>query len=83
LPCQPVGIRWRRIASGRQRLALAAAVAGWLDYPRYTRLDRQLIRCITKLTAGQADPKSCVELASWPAVDQIAARIAELRSAGA
>jgi len=71
------------LARHRLQPALAAAVAGRLDYPRYTWLDRQLIRFIMMLTGGPTDPKSCVEFTSWPAVDRIAARIAELHAASA
>jgi menaquinone-dependent protoporphyrinogen oxidase len=68
----------------RHRLAVpAAAVAGRLDYPRCTWVDRQLIRCIMKPTGGPTDPTTCVEFTSWPAVDQIAARIAELGAGNA
>jgi len=71
------------LARHRLQPAVAAAVAGRLDYPRYTWLDRQLIRFIMKLTGGPTDPAACVEFTSWPAVDRIAARIVELHAAGA
>jgi len=74
------GNQYLRKLLARHRLtpALATAVAGRLDYPRYTWLDRQMIRFIMKLTGGPTDPQSCVEFTSWQAVDRIAARIAEL-----
>ncbi len=79
------GNPYLRKVLARHRLtpALAAAVAGRLDYPRYTWLDRQMIRFIMLLTGGPTDPARCVEFTSWPAVDRIAARIAELRGGSA
>jgi len=74
------GNQYLRKLLARHRLtpAFATAVAGRLDYPRYTWLDRQIIRFIMKLTGGPTDPQSCVEFTSWQAVDRIAARIADL-----
>jgi len=66
------------IARHRLKPALAAAVAGRLDYPRYRWLDRQIIRLIMKLTGGPTDPRGSFEFTAWEAVDAIAARIAEL-----
>src|SRR5208282_5457549 len=66
------------LARHRLKPVLATAVAGRLDYPHYTWLDRQIIRFIMKLTGGPTDPQSCVEFTSWQAVDRIAARIADL-----
>jgi menaquinone-dependent protoporphyrinogen oxidase len=69
-----------RKAIERHRLtpALAAAFAGKLDYRRYGWMDRQVIRFIMLLTRGPTDPDACVEYTSWPAVDEFAARIADL-----
>jgi menaquinone-dependent protoporphyrinogen oxidase len=77
----PTGNPYLRKSIVRHRLTpvLAAAVAGRLDYPRYGWLDRQVIRLIMKMTGGPTDPRACVEFTAWPAVDAIAARIAELR----
>ena len=74
------GNRYLRKSIARHRLtpALAAAVAGRLDYPHYGWLDRQVIRLIMKLTGGPTDPQSCVEFTAWKAVDEIASRIADL-----
>src|ERR1019366_10774447 len=66
------------IARHRLQPVLAAAVAGRLDYPHYRWFDRQIIRLIMKLTGGPTDPQACVEFTSWQAVDQMAARIADL-----
>ena len=74
------GNRYLRKTIARHRLhpALATAVAGRLDYPRYGWFDRQIIRLIMMLTGGPTDPRSSVEFTAWAAVDDIAARIAEL-----
>jgi menaquinone-dependent protoporphyrinogen oxidase len=66
------------IARHRLTPALAAAFAGKLDYRRYGWMDRQVIRFIMLLTRGPTDPDACVEYTSWPAVDEFAARIADL-----
>jgi menaquinone-dependent protoporphyrinogen oxidase len=58
--------------------ALAVAFAGRLDYPRYGWLDRQIIRFIMLLTGGPTDSNTCIEYTSWQAVDDFAARIADL-----
>jgi menaquinone-dependent protoporphyrinogen oxidase len=74
------GNQYLRKLMARHRLkpALAAAVAGRLDYPHYRWLDRQIIRLIMKMTGGPTDPRSCVEFTVWEAVDDIAAQIADL-----
>lgn len=59
--------------------ALAVAFAGRLDYRRYSWRDRQIIRFIMLLTGGPTDPDTRVEYTSWDAVDDFAARIADLR----
>jgi len=59
--------------------AVAVAFAGRLDYRGYSWLDRQIIRFIMLLTRGPTDPDTRIEYTSWPAVDEFAARIAELR----
>lgn len=60
--------------------ALATAIAGRLDYPRYGWLDRQMIRLIMKLTGGPTNPDAQVEYTSWEAVERFAQSIAELRT---
>ena len=67
------------IARHRLTPAVAVAFAGRLDYRRYGWRDRQIIRFIMLLTRGPTDPDTDVEYTSWPAVDEFAARIAELR----
>jgi menaquinone-dependent protoporphyrinogen oxidase len=61
--------------------ALATAIAGRLDYPRYGWLDRQMIRLIMKMTGGPTDPQAQVEYTSWEAVDRFASAIADLADA--
>jgi menaquinone-dependent protoporphyrinogen oxidase len=75
------GNAYLRKVIARHRLAPAVAVAfpGRLDYRRYSWLDRQIIRFIMLLTRGPTDPDTTIEYTSWPAVDEFAARIAELR----
>ena len=74
------GNPYLRKAIARHRLApaLAVAVAGRLDYPRYGWLDRQMIRFIMTLTGGPTDPGASIEYTAWNAVDDVALRIAEL-----
>jgi menaquinone-dependent protoporphyrinogen oxidase len=74
------GNPYLRKALTRNRLApaLAVAVAGRLDYPRYGWLDRQMIRLIMTLTRGPTDPATTIEYTPWDVVDGVALRIAEL-----
>lgn len=74
------GNPYLRKAIARHRLApaLAVAVAGRLDYPRYGWLDRQMIRLIMTLTRGPTDPAASIEFTAWDVVDDVALRIAEL-----
>jgi menaquinone-dependent protoporphyrinogen oxidase len=68
----------KTIARHRLAPAVAVAFAGRLDYRRYSWRDRQIIRFIMLLTGGPTDPDTSIEYTSWPAVDDFAARIAEL-----
>ena len=74
------GNAYLRKVIARHRLAPAVAVAfaGRLDYRRYRRLDRWIIRFIMLLTRGPTDPNTCIEYTSWRAVDEFAARVIEL-----
>ena len=74
------GNPYLRKAIARHRLApaLAVAVAGRLDYPRYGWLDRQMIRFIMTLTGGPTDPRASIEYTAWDVVDDVALQIAEL-----
>ncbi|MGE4529192.1 MAG: menaquinone-dependent protoporphyrinogen IX dehydrogenase [Rhodospirillaceae bacterium] len=60
---------------------LAAAVAGMLDYPRYSRFDRFMIRLIMTITKGPTDPSQTIEFTDWQQVDGLAAEIARLAGA--
>jgi menaquinone-dependent protoporphyrinogen oxidase len=71
------------IARSPIKPALAIAIAGRLDYPRYRWWDRQIIRIIMWLTGGPTDPSTCVDFTSWCAVDQFASRLVELNSRAA
>ena len=75
------GNAYLRKLIARHRLAPAVAVAfgGRLDYRRYGWLDRQIIRFIMLLTRGPTASGTNIEYTSWPAVDEFAARIAELQ----
>lgn len=68
----------------RHRLApeLATAFAGKLDYPRYSWLDRQMIRLIMTITKGPTDPAATIEFTDWDKVDAFARRVGDLARAG-
>lgn len=75
----PEGNAYLRAIIRRRRLqpAIASAIAGRLDYPRYRWFDRQMIRFIMKLTGGPTDPAVQVEFTDWKQVDDLARRIAD------
>jgi menaquinone-dependent protoporphyrinogen oxidase len=77
----PAGNAYLRKWIARHGIApvLSTAIAGRLDYPRYTTLDRLMIRFIMMLTGGPTDPTATVEFTPWEAVDAFASRIATLR----
>jgi menaquinone-dependent protoporphyrinogen oxidase len=52
--------------------------AGKIDYPRYSFLDRAVIRGIMWLTGGPTDPKTVVEFTDWRQVDAFGAIIARM-----
>jgi menaquinone-dependent protoporphyrinogen oxidase len=56
---------------------LAIAIAGRLDYPRYSTFDRIAIQLIMTITKGPTDPATVVDFTDWNAVDAFADRIAE------
>ncbi len=68
--------KWVRRA--RLSPALAVAVAGMLDYPRYGWFDRMMIRLIMKITGGPTDPTTTVEFTDWQQVEALAEAIAAL-----
>jgi len=69
------------MARMRLKPAVAAAVAGMLDYPRYGRFDRFMIRLIMTLTKGPTDPTLTIEFTDWDQVDGLAAEISRLAGA--
>lgn len=64
-----------RIAWQPQQVAV---FAGKIDYPRYSAVDRMVIRFIMWLTGGPTDPKAVVEFTDWREVEAFAGRIANL-----
>lgn len=46
-----------------------AVFAGKIDYPRYTFLDRTIIRFIMWLTKGPTDPATVIEFTDWDQVE--------------
>jgi menaquinone-dependent protoporphyrinogen oxidase len=55
-----------------------AVFAGKIDYPRYTFVDRQMIRLIMWITKGPTDPTSTTEFTNWDAVEEFGRRIAAM-----
>jgi len=55
-----------------------AVFAGKIDYPRYTFVDRQMIRLIMWMTKGPTDPQMTIEFTDWDKVDEFGRRIADL-----
>ena len=76
------GNQYLRKAIARHRLqpVLAVAVAGRLDYQRYSWRDRQIIRLIMKLTGGPTHPQACVDFTQWDVVDGLATRMLGLHA---
>lgn len=60
------------------RPALAAAVAGRLDYPAYRWFDRLMIRAIMTISGGPTDPATVVEYTDWTAVEKLSGDVAAL-----
>jgi len=52
-----------------------AVFAGKIDYPRYTFVDRQMIRLIMWMTKGPTDPTTTIEFTDWDKVDEFGRRI--------
>ncbi len=55
-----------------------AVFAGKIDYPRYSFLDRMVIRGIMWLTGGPTDPKAVVEFTDWKQVEAFGGVIARM-----
>jgi menaquinone-dependent protoporphyrinogen oxidase len=62
----------------RLRPALAAAVAGKLDYPAYRWFDRMMIQAIMHISGGPTDASTIIEYTDWAQVEALAGRIAAL-----
>lgn len=55
-----------------------AVFAGKLDYPRYTVLDRFIIRLIMRVTGGPTDPSAVVDFTDWERVEAFGRLLAKL-----
>jgi menaquinone-dependent protoporphyrinogen oxidase len=56
-----------------------AVFAGKLDYPRYRRFDRLMIRLIMLITKGPTDPKAVIEFTDWTKVEDFARLVGAMR----
>lgn len=65
------------IARHALKPALATAFAGKLDYPRYSFLDKHIIRFIMLITGGPTDPATVIEYTDWGKVDAFADALAQ------
>lgn len=54
------------------RPVASVAIAGKLDYPRYSWYDRLMIRLIMLMTRGPTDPTTVIEYTDWGQVDAFA-----------
>jgi menaquinone-dependent protoporphyrinogen oxidase len=52
--------------------------AGKIDYPRYSFMDRTMIRFIMWMTKGPTDPTLTVEFTDWDKVDEFARKVAAM-----
>ncbi len=52
-----------------------AVFAGKIDYPKYSFLDRHIIRLIMWITKGPTDPKTVMEFTDWAEVDTFGRRV--------
>lgn len=52
--------------------------AGKIDYPRYSTLDRMIIRFIMLLTGGPTDPNAVVEFTDWNQVEAFGNAVARM-----
>ena len=57
-----------------------AMFAGKLCYPKYSFLDRQMIRMIMKMTGGCADGTSTIEYTNWDEVTRFAKTVSGLNT---
>lgn len=52
--------------------------AGKIDYPKYSVLDRLMIRLIMFMTKGPTDPNAVVEFTDWEQVERFGKMVGEL-----
>ena len=57
---------------------LLAVFAGKLDYPKYSFIDRQMIRFIMLITKGPTDPATVVEFTDWGKVEAFGRLVSEV-----
>jgi len=55
-----------------------AVFAGKIDYPRYSFLDRNIIRFIMWMTKGPTDPAETIEFTDWKQVEDFAHVVSEM-----
>ena len=55
-----------------------AVFAGKIDYPKYSFVDRLIIRFIMWMTNGPTDPKRVAEFTNWETVDTFGQRISDM-----
>lgn len=55
-----------------------AVFAGKLDYPKYRRIDRMMIRLIMLMTGGPTDPTTVVEFTDWQEVEAFARAVSQM-----
>ncbi|WP_321343711.1 flavodoxin domain-containing protein [Breoghania sp.] len=60
------------------RPAIAASIAGKLDYPIYRPFDRFMIRLIMTMSRGPTDPSTQIEFTDWDQVEALSQEIARL-----
>lgn len=58
--------------------ALLGVFAGELDYSRYGRFEKQLMRFVMRINKGPTDPGTRVTFTDWGEVERYAARVAAL-----
>ncbi|MEY2689534.1 MAG: hypothetical protein RL375_3733 [Pseudomonadota bacterium] len=63
------------LSQTRWRPQVVDVFAGRLDYPRYGRVDRLMIRLIMLLTHGPTDPSTVTEFTDWTRVGAFAERV--------
>jgi menaquinone-dependent protoporphyrinogen oxidase len=68
------------VAKSPWKPKLLGVFGGDLDYQRYSRFDRNVIRFIMWLTKGPTDPQTQAEYTDWAQVEQFAERFAALAS---